>query len=86
MENPSSIILEITSDKEASSGDGRKEGYDDDSYVEDCGWLLKLLAEVEADADDSQEILVLAEAIPNPEESNVLPFDYHLSILTTMIV
>ncbi|CAA3012747.1 Hypothetical predicted protein [Olea europaea subsp. europaea] len=46
--------------------------YDDGWDIEDHEWILKLLAKVEANADDYDDAMVVREAI-TPVESNILP-------------
>ncbi|CAA2998148.1 Hypothetical predicted protein [Olea europaea subsp. europaea] len=73
MENFAPEILGISSDEEAGFGETRKEGCDDAWDVENHDWLSKLLAEVDANTVDSDDAMVVREAIPVTGESNILP-------------
>ncbi|CAA3005586.1 Hypothetical predicted protein [Olea europaea subsp. europaea] len=66
-------MIEISYNEEASVGETRKKGCDEGWDVEDQVWLSKLLAKVEVNENDSDDILVVREAILNPKESNILP-------------
>ncbi|KAL2488036.1 uncharacterized protein Fot_41417 [Forsythia ovata] len=67
MENPSPVILEISSDEEACFGETREGGWDE----EDNDWLSKLLDEVERNVNDSDDAVFVRDSISKPKESNL---------------
>lgn len=73
MDNSYPLILEISSDEESGFVDARERDFtgDGDGFGdrEDHDWLSKLLVEVDGDKDDdSDEVLLVSEVIPNPKK------------------
>lgn len=73
MDNSCPLILEISSDEESGFVDARERDFtgDGDGFGdrEDHDWLSKLLVEVDGDKDDdSDEVLLVSEVIPNPKK------------------
>ncbi|XP_073151338.1 uncharacterized protein [Henckelia pumila] len=73
MDNSCPLILEISSDEESGFLDIKEGDFTGDGGGfgdrEDHNWLSKLLGEVDGDKDDdSDEVLLVSEMIPNPKK------------------
>ncbi|CAA3024329.1 Hypothetical predicted protein [Olea europaea subsp. europaea] len=66
MENSNPVILEISSDDEASFGDASGGG-----GGEDHDWLSELLDEVDRGSDDSDDVVLVDEVVVKPKKSRL---------------
>ncbi|KAL2540704.1 Uncharacterized protein Adt_01682 [Abeliophyllum distichum] len=73
MENSNPIILEISSDDEASFGEARGDGgcSGGGGGGEDHDWLSELLNEVNSGTDDSDDVVFVDEVVVNPKKARL---------------